>query len=79
LYVLQIYYYIMIIITYVNNLIILVSDMDMINKLKSIFEHIYKMNNLNKLHLVLEVHFEMDRTTHTIIMHQESYIESILK
>ena len=63
----------------VDELIILASNMDMINELKSSLEHEFEMSNLGELHAFLEVHFERDRGTCTITMKQQSYIKGILE
>ena len=60
----------MIVITYVDNLIILASNVDMINELKASLEWEFKMSDLNELHFFLGVHFEKDGRSRTIIMHQ---------
>ena len=75
LYLLQICQYIEIII-YVDNLIILASNVDVINELKSIIESKFEMSDLNKLHLFIGVHSERDKRTCT---HQRSYIKIILE
>ena len=69
----------MIVIIYVDDLVILSSDMDMINELKVGFERKFKMSDLGELHFSLGVHFERDRRSRTITMHQQSYIESVLE
>jgi hypothetical protein len=79
LYVLQTCHYIVIIIIYVDNLIILANNVDMINKLKASLERKFEMSDLGELHFFLGVHFERDRRSRTITMHQRSYIESVLE
>ena len=59
----------MIINIYVDKLIILASNVDMINKLKSSLERKFDMSDLGELHFFLGVHFERDRRMRTIIMH----------
>ena len=79
LYILQTYQYIVIVIIYVDDLIILASDVDMINELKASLEREFEMSDLGELHFFLGVHFERDRRSRTITMHQRSYIETILE
>lgn len=79
LYVLQTYNYIMIVIIYVNDLIILVNNVDMIIELKSSLKREFEMSDLGKLYFFLRVHFERDRRTCTNTMDQQSYIEIILE
>ena len=78
-YVLQIYDYIVIVIIYVDDLIILASNVDTINELKSSLEREFKMRDLSELHFFIGVHFERDRRTRTITMHQRNYIKTILE
>ena len=59
----------MIVIIYVDELIILPRNVDMINELKSSLEHKFVMNDLGELHFFLGVHFKRDRRMHTITMH----------
>jgi hypothetical protein len=79
LYVLQTCHYIVIVIIYVDDLIILASNVDVINELKASLESEFEMSDLGELHFFLGVHFERDRKTRTITMHQRSYIETILE
>ena len=51
----------------------------MINKLKSSLEHEFRISDLSKLHFFLGAHFERDRRTRIISMHQQSYIKTILE
>lgn len=57
----------------------LVSDMNMINKLQSNLDYEFEMSDLGSLHFVFGVHFERDKGSYTITMHQRSYIEGILE
>ena len=79
LYVLQTCDYIVIVIMNADKIIILTSNMGVINELKSSFKREFKMSNLNELHFFLEVHFERDRRTRTITMYQQNYIKNILE
>ena len=69
----------MIVIIYVDDLVILSSDVDMINELKACLECQFKMSDLGELHFFLGVLFERNRRSRTITMHQRSYIESVLE
>jgi hypothetical protein len=69
----------MIVIIYVDDLIILASNVDMINELKASLERKFEMSDLGELYFFLKVHFERDRKSRTITMHQQSYIESVLE
>ena len=69
----------LIVIIYVDDLIILASDMDMMKGLKFKLEEEYDMSDLGELHFFLGVHIERDRAARTITMHQRSYIEEVLK
>ena len=69
----------LIVIIYVDDLIILASDMDMMKGLKFKLEEEYDMSDLGELHFFLGVHIERDRAARTITMHQRSYIEEMLK
>ena len=71
--------YIVIVIIHVDDLIMVANNVDMINELKSSFERKFEMSDLGKLHLFFGVHFERNRRMHTIIIHQRSYIETILE
>ena len=66
-------------ILYMNDLIILANNVIQLKWLKSEFEKEFVMSNLGELHYCLEVEFKRNRETHTIIMNQKSYIETILK
>ena len=79
LYVLQTPDYIVIVIIYVDDLIILASNVDTINDLKSNLEREFEMSDLGKLHYFLGVHFERDRRMRIITIHQQSYIKTILE
>ena len=69
----------LIVIIYVDDLIILASDMDMMKGLKFKLEEEYDMSDVGELHFFLGVHIERDRAANTITMHQRSYIEEVLK
>jgi hypothetical protein len=79
LYVKQTGNYFMAVVIYVDDLIMLASDMTMMNELKSKLEEEYDMSDLGELHFFLGVHIERDRAARTITMHQGSYIEGVLK
>ena len=79
LYVKQTSEYLLVAILYVNDLIILASNVIQLKWLKSELKKEFEMSDLGKLHHCLKVEFEKNREAHTIIMNQKSYIEEILK
>jgi hypothetical protein len=68
-----------IVIIYVDDLIILASNVDVINKLKASLESEFEMSDLDELHFFIGIHFKRDIETRTITMHQRNYIETILE
>jgi len=79
LYIKQTGSYFMAVVVYVDDLIILASNMPMMNELKSKLEEEYDMSDLGELHFFLGVHIERDRAARTVTMHQGSYIEGVLQ
>src|SRR5665213_3071401 len=79
LYIKQTGTYFIAVVIYVDDLIIMASDMVVMNELKSKLEEEYDMSDLGELHFFLGVHIERDRAARTITMHQGSYIEGVLK
>jgi hypothetical protein len=79
LYIKQTRDYFMAVVIYVDDVILLVSGMLMMRKLKGSLEEKYDMSDLGELHFFIGVHFERDRAALTITMHQRSYIESVLQ
>jgi hypothetical protein len=79
LYVKQMGEYLLIVIIYVDDLIILTSNVSILKWLKSRLEDEFEMSELGKLHYCLGVEFERDRANHTITMSQSKYMEEVLK
>jgi hypothetical protein len=71
--------YILVTILYVDDLIILSSDVTKLKWLKSQLEKEFEMSDLGELNYCLGVQFQRDRKTHTITMSQTSYIEEVLR
>jgi hypothetical protein len=71
--------YLLIVIIYVDDLIILASNGNILKWLKSRLENEFEMSDLGELHYCLGVEFERDRANHTITMSQSKYIEEVLK
>ena len=71
--------YLLVTILYVDDLIILASNVISLKWLESEFVREFEMSNLEELHYSLGVEFEKNREAHTITMNQKSYIEKILK
>ena len=71
--------YLLVAILYVNDLIILASNVTQLKWFNLEFEKDFEMNDLGELHYCLRVEFERNREAHTINMNQKSYIEGILK
>ena len=69
----------LIVIIYIDGLIILVSDMDMMKRLKFRLEEESDMSDLSELHFFFGVHIERNKAVRTIVMHQRSYLEEVLK
>jgi len=69
----------LIVIIYVDDLIILASNVNILKWLKSRLEDEFEMSDLGELHYCLGVEFERDRANHTITMSQRKYIEEVLK
>jgi hypothetical protein len=66
-------------ILYVDDLIILSSDVTKLKWLKSQLEKDFEMSDLGELNYCLGVQFQMDRKTHSITMSQTSYIDEVLR
>jgi hypothetical protein len=79
LYIKQTSDYIFVIILYVDDLIILSSDVTKLKWLKSQLEKEFKMSDLGELNYYLGVQFQKNRKTHTITMSQTTYIEEVLR
>ena len=79
LYIKQTDNYILVAILYVDDLIILSSDVTELKWLKSQLEKKFEMSDLGELNYCLGVQFQRDRKTDTITMSQTSYIEEVLR
>ena len=64
-------------ILYVDDFIILASNVMQLKWLKSGFTKEFEMNNLGELHYCLGVEFEKNREARIITMNQRSYIEAV--
>ena len=78
LYVVQSSTHIVIVIIYVDDLIILASDMTKLMEFKAKLEKEFDMSDLGELHFFLGVQIERNRAARTLIMHQKSYIEDVV-
>jgi hypothetical protein len=67
------------VIIYVDDLIILASNVSILKWLKSRLEDEFEMSDLGELHYCLGMKFERDRANRTITMSQSKYIEEVLK
>ena len=79
LFVLQSCHYIVIVLKYIYDLIVLAINSNMINELKFSLKCKFEMSDLSKFHFFLKVHFERYRRTRIITMHQRNYIKIILE
>ena len=70
--------HIVIVIIYVDDLIILASDMTKLMEFKAKLEKEFDMSDLGELHFFLGVQIERNRAARTLTMHQRSYIEDVL-
>lgn len=68
----------MVVILYVDELIILASDVAKLTMFKSKLEKQFEMSDLGELHYLPRVKFVKNREAHTIIMNQRRYIEKVL-
>jgi hypothetical protein len=67
------------VIIYVDDLIILASNVSILKWLKSRLEEEFEMSDLGELHYCLGVEFERDRANRTITVSQSKYIEEVRK
>ena len=79
MYVIQSKEFLMIVILYVDDLIILTNTLKKMDWLKAKLEKEYEMSDLGELHYCLGVEFARDRAKKTITMSQRKYIEGVLK
>ncbi len=70
--------YLLIVIIYVDDLIILASNVSILKWLKSRLEDEFEMSDLGELHYCLGVEFERNRANHTITMSQSKPIGTLL-
>ena len=75
----QIGVYLLVAIFYVDDLIILASNVIHLKWLKSELEKEFEISDLGELHYYLGVEFERNREARTITMNQMNYIEEVLK
>ena len=78
LYVVQSSTHIVIVIIYVDDLIILASDMTKLMEFKAKLEKEFDMSDLGELHFFLGVQIERNRAARNLTMHQKSSIEGVL-
>ena len=71
--------YLLVAILYVDNVIILASNVTQLKWLKLELNKKFEISGLGVLYYCLVVEFERNREAHTIIMNQSSYIEEVLK
>ena len=67
------------VITYVDDLIILASRMSSMKALKAMLEREYEMSDFRDLHFCLGVEFVRDRAARTISMNKSKYVVDVLK
>ena len=79
LYTLQSREFLVIVILYVDDLILLASGMTKMLEVKAMLKEEYEMTDLGELHYCLGVEFKRDRAARTITMSQHKYLEEILK
>jgi hypothetical protein len=71
--------HVMLVLVCVDDLIILSSNMESMDALKSKLEAKYEMMDLEELNYCLGVEFARDRAVRTITMNQAKYVEEVLK
>ena len=79
LYIKQSSSFLLIVIIYVDDLIMLSSDLTVLQELKSRLEEEFDMSDIGELHFFLGVQMERNRATRTITLHQGNYIEEVLE
>ena len=79
LYVKQTGEYLLMTILYVNDLIVLASNVTQLKWLKLELKKEFEMSNFEELHYCVKVKFERNRKAHTITMNQMRYIKEVLK
>jgi hypothetical protein len=71
--------YLLIMIIYVDDFIILASNVSILKWFKSRLEDEFEMSDFGELHYCLGMEFKRDRANRTITMSQSKYIEEVLK
>ena len=79
LYIKQTSTYLLIVLIYVDDLILLSSDMSVMQGLKQRLEGEFDMSDLGELHFFLNVEMERSRAHRTVTLHQGNYIEEVLE
>ena len=79
LYFAQVGPHVMLVLVYVDDLIILSSNVETMSALKAKLEAEYKMTDLGELHYCLGVEFARDRGARSITMSQAKYVEEVLQ
>ena len=79
LYIKQTSEFLLIVIIYVDDLIILASDTTRMEAIKTTLKQQYEMSDLGELHFCLGVEFVRDRATRTIALSQRRYVEDVLE
>jgi transposase InsO family protein len=79
LYIKQTSAYLVIVVVYVDDLIIMTNTIDKMVEVKAMLKSQYDMSDLGELHYCLGVEFTRQRATRTITMSQSKYIEGVLK
>jgi len=79
LYIKQISEYLMIVIVYIDDLIIITKNMRKKEEVKAILKKEYDMSDLGELHYCIEEEFQRQWVACTITISQSKYIEKVLK
>lgn len=79
LYIKQLSESLLMVIIYIDDLIILASNLSALKYMKMKLEDEFKMSDLRNLYYCLGIEFERNRTGHTITINQSKYIEEVLK
>lgn len=79
LYIMQSSEFLVIVVLYVDDLILLASSMTKMLEVKAMLKEEYEMTDLGELSYCLGVEFKRDRAARTITMSQHKYLEEILK
>lgn len=79
LYIKQTSTYLLIVLIYVDDLIMLASDKSRMQELKHRLQEEFDIKDLGEAHFFIGVHIERDRAARTITLHQRNYIEEVLE